>query len=387
MQGENGRIVIDARFVSSRPSGIGSYVSALIARLPALAPEARFRLWTHPDRPRPVSAPNVSFVTVPAAADGLRTLFLPSSLDALRPDDVVHFPFSLLGRGLPCPSVVTIHDLMWLEQPALVDVRPLQRRVRARYYQAGMRRALKHATRLIAVSHATADRIRAVLPASVKRVRVIHNAASPAFVAPSDLGAARRSAAELIGSDAAYYFVVGKNEPYKAHRVALEAFAREARRGELLVLVQRTRRGRGLARLADELGISSRLRWLPTLTEAELVTVLQAARALLQPSIVEGFGIPVLEAMASGCPVIASDTPALVEVLGGAGLHAPVGDSAGLALAIRRLRDGSLRDELRARGLERARAFNWDAAAAATLEVYREAAEEGLSSSPWRNHA
>jgi glycosyltransferase involved in cell wall biosynthesis len=116
------------------------------------------------------------------------------------------------------------------------------------------------------------------------------------------------------------------------------------------------------------------LRWLPTLSEPELVTIVQAARALLQPSLVEGFGIPALEAMAAGCPVIASDTPALVEVLGGAGLHAKVGDTAGLAAAINRLRSGSLREELRERGFERARAFSWDVAARQTLEVYREAA-------------
>ena len=361
----------------TRPSGIGNYVAALIARLPALAPEAAFRIWTHPENPAPIVAPNVTCVTVPAVADGLRTLFRPASLDELTPEDVVHFPFSLLGRGLPCPSVVTIHDLMWLEHAAKVDARPLLRRLRARYYQRGMRTALAHATRLIAVSRATADRIIAVAPGSAKRVHVIHNAAGPAFVGPADLGAAQQRAAELIGSDAPYYVVVGKNEPYKAHQLVLEAFAREARPDELLVLVQRTRRGAGLSRLAEQLGISARLRWLPTLSESELVIVLQAARALLQPSLVEGFGIPALEAMASGCPVIASDTPALVEVLGGAGLHAPVGDSAGLAAAMRRLRDGSLRSELRARGLERARAFSWDAAAAQTLEVYREASLVG----------
>jgi len=379
---DTGRFVIDARYVSSRPSGIGNYVAALIARLPALAPEARFRLWTHPECPTPVNAANVTTQVVPAPADGLRTLLRPAALAPLSPEDVVHFPYSLLGRGLPCARVVTIHDLMWLEHPDLVDFRPLMSRVRAGFYRAGMRKALRSATRLIAVSQATADRILAVSPSSSRRVRVIHNAASPAFVAPTDLAASLRRAAELIGSDAPYYLVVGKNEPYKGHQLVLQAFAREARAGELLVLVQRTRSGAGLSRLAQELGIADRLRWLPTLSESELVTVVQAARALLQPSLVEGFGIPALEAMAAGCPVIASDTPALVEVLGGAGLHAQVGDVAGLAAAMNRLRSGSLREELRARGFERARDFSWDAAAEQTLEVYREAAAAGPDEAP-----
>lgn len=368
------RFVIDARYVEARPSGIGSYVSALITRLPALAPDARFHLWTHPDRPMPVHARNVTTAVVSAPADGLRTLFRPTALDALSPSDIVHFSASMLGRGLPCKSVVTIHDLMWLEHPAKVDGRRFVGRVRAPVYQAGMRHALRHATRLIAVSRATADRIHAVCPESSPRVSVIHNAAGPAFVAPRDLQASQRRAAELIGSDAPYYLVVGKNEPYKDHRLALQAFAREAAPGELLVLVQRLRQGAGLALLARELGIAHRLRWLPPLSEPDLVVLLQAARALLQPSFVEGFGIPALEAMAAGCPVIASDTPALVEVLAGAGLHAPVGDAAGLASAIKQLRSGSLREELRARGLERAREFSWDSAARQTLEVYREAA-------------
>jgi len=374
------RFVIDARYVTSRPSGIGNCVAALIARLPALAPDARFHLWAHPERPVPVNAPNVTTSIVHAPADGLRTLLAPAALDRLSSGDVVHFPFSLLGRGLPCKSIVTIHDLMWLESSALVDARPLVHSVRAAFYQTGMRRALRCATRLIAVSRATADRIHAVSPESSKRVRVVHNAAGAAFQPPADLSEASRQAARLIGSAAPYYLVVGKNEPYKAHQLVLQAFAREARDDELLVLVQRTRSGAGLSRLAQELGIAHRLRWLPTLTELELVTVVQAARALLQPSLVEGFGIPVLEAMAAGCPVIASDTPALVEVLGGAGLHAAVGDTASLAAAINRLRSGSLRDELRLRGLERARAFSWDRAAEQTLEVYREAAASGEGS-------
>ncbi len=379
MQSESspGRFIIDARYVRSRPSGIGNYVAALIARMPALAPEARFRLWTHAERPEPVTAPNVSSRMVPAIADGLGTLLRPASFDRLEPEDVVHFPFSLLGRGLPCPTVVTMHDLMWVEHHEKVDSRPLVNHARATFYRAGMHYALRHATRLIAISSATADRIRAIRPEAAARVRVIHAAAGPAFVPPADREAVRREAARLLGSEAPYYIVIGKNEPYKAHQLALEAFARESKPDELLVLIQRTRAGKGLAKLAQKLGILAQVRWLPTLTDAELLSVLQGARALVQPSIVEGFGIPVLEAMSVGCPVITSETPALVEVLGGAGLTAAVGDVAGLATAMRRIRSESLRGELRERGLERAKAFSWDAAARATLEVYREAAAEG----------
>ena len=377
MTGGSGSFVIDARYVRSRPSGIGSYVAQLILRMPALDPAASFRIWAHPERPEPAAAPNVRCLTVPRVADGLGTLLWPASFDRLSPDDVLHCTFSLLGRGLPCASVVTMHDLMWLEQPELVDSRPWLGRVRASYYRYGMRQALAHATRLIAVSHATADRIVQVAPGSAHRVRVIHNAAGPAFQPPRDLGAAQSQAAALIGSSAPYYLVVGKNEPYKAHQVALRAFAAAARPGELLVLVQRVRSGAGLKALAAELGIAERLRWLPTLSEGELVSVLQGARALLQPSLIEGFGIPALEALAAGCPVIASDTPALVEVLGGAGLFAKRGDSADMARAMGRLCDGTQRAELRERGFERAGAFSWDAAALQTLEVYREAAAAG----------
>lgn len=370
------RFVIDARYVEPKPSGIGRYVEALVERLPALDSSAHFHLWTHPQRPRPVAFDNVTCTPVTAPSDGLRTLLVPSRLGELQPNDVVHFPFSLLGRGLPCASVVTIHDLMWLEQPELVDGRPFVRRVREHYYRRGMRWALAHATRLIAVSEATADRIRAVAPESSERIRVTHNAANAAFVPPSDVTAATKAAAAIVGSSAPYYLVVGKNEPYKGHQVALRAFAHAAGPEELLVLIQRAGSGAGLRQLAHQLGVDARLRFMPAVSGSELVTLMQGARALLQPSIVEGFGIPALEAMACGCPVVGSDTPALVEVMGGAGLHAPVGDDQALAQALSRLRTAGVRDDLRQRGLLRARAFNWDRTAEATLAVYREAASE-----------
>ena len=371
-----GRFVIDARYVEPKPSGIGRYVAALIQRLPELEPTRQFELWTHPTLPAPVTFPNVRCTPQMAPADGLRTLLTPQWLGHLGREDVVHFPFSLLGRGLRCATVVTVHDLMWMEQPELVEGRPLMRRVREQYYQQGMRWALRHATRLIAVSEATRDRMIARHPACAERVRVTHNAADALFAPAADRAIAARQAAAVIGSAAPYYLVVGKNEPYKAHEAALEAFAKCSREDELLVLIQRTSGGRGLLALAERLGIANRLRFLPTVTGTELTSLLQAAQALIQPSLVEGFGIPVLEAMACGCPVVASDTPALVEVMGGAGLNATVGSSAALAQELTRLRTPGLSEQLREKGLLRARDFSWERTAAATLAVYHEAAAE-----------
>jgi len=373
------RFVIDSRYVRRRPSGIGTCVEALVERLPRLAPEQQFHVWTHPERPDPPAAPNLSHKVVSATADGAGTLLWPARLDSLAEDDVVHFPCGLLGRGIPCATVVTINDLMWLEQPELVDARPFLRRVRQLYYQVGMRRAIERATRIIAISQATADRIVARLPEARARVRVTQLAVNAAFYVAADKGATIARAATLVGSAAPFYLVVGKNEPYKAHDVALSAFAEGAGPDERLVLVQRTSSGRGLQRRVEQLGISDRVLWLPDLTLPDLIVLLQSARALLQPSIVEGFGLPALEAIACGCPVIASDTPALVEVLGGAALHAAVGNAADFAQQIRRIRDDVLRSELVVRGIERARHFDWDLTAKATLEVYQEAAAAGGS--------
>ena len=110
-------------------------------------------------------------------------------------------------------------------------------------------------------------------------------------------------------------------------------------------------------------------------SDDELLALYRGAAVLVLPSLYEGFGFPLAEAMACGTPCIASDDPALVEVSGGAALHFPRSDAGALRLLLRRVLGGSaLRDELSRKGLERARAFRWDRCAALHVEVYREAA-------------
>jgi len=380
-------ISIDCRYVRERPSGIGAYVRALVDRLPLLDPASHFHLWVDPRAPRPLSPEgNVHESVVRAPANGLATLLAPARLVSLDDIDVLHEPFNLLGRGIRCPTVVTIHDLMWLESPAdsegLSPVTPFK----VAFYADGIRRALREATRLAAISHATADVIRRLAPRAAARVRVIPHGIEPRFRPPLDRDLALARSAARLGIHGRYLLVVGQNTPSKNHRMVLDAFAAARLPCDMhLVLLQRLYRGRrfgvfgapSLAERARDLGIRDRVVFPDHLDDDALVELVQGATALVQFSRYEGFGMPGLEALACGTPVIASNIPALVEVLGTAAVHVPLHGSE-LARALEHVtRDRGLARELSARGPERAREFSWDRSAQLHLELYREAARAG----------
>ncbi|MBK7579855.1 MAG: glycosyltransferase family 4 protein [Myxococcales bacterium] len=378
-------VSIDCRYVRERPSGIGAYVQALVDRVPRLAPGSRFQLWVDPRAARPLSAEaNVGESVVAAPANGLMTLTMPSRLVNLDDSDVLHAPFNILGRGVQCPTVVTVHDLMWLESPADAEGLSAVTPFKAAFYRDGILRALRSATRLIAISEATALAIARVEPAARTRTRVIHHGVESRFQPPACRETARARALASLGIRGRYLLVVGQNTPSKNHRAVLEAFAAACLPSDVhLVMLQRLYRGRRFGVLrstplderAEALGIGARVVFPERLSDGALLEILQGAEALVQFSKHEGFGMPALEALACGTPVVASDIPPLVEVLGRAALHVPLNVSE-LARGLRRLsNDDVLRAELGARGIERARSFSWDRSAALHLEVYREAAE------------
>ena len=360
--------MLDARYVREKPSGIGSYVQALVERLPTLAPNDRFTLWRHPLASRPLStAANVTEIVVPSGPNSPWSALWPQRDASFRGVDVFHNPHNLLPRGISCASVVTIHDVMALEEPRM-HLRGLERFSKSYYYPQAIRRALREATCLLAPSRATGDRICALAPGAAARLTITPEAADAIFQPPNDRGSAQKWAAHLIGSDAPFLLVVGANTPSKRHELALAAFIRAVPRPWQLVFLQRRKARQGL-RAAE------RVVWLEAVTREEVVILMQAAGALVQPSLYEGFGLPVLEAMACGCPVVASDIPPLREVTGGAALLVPPGNVAGLADALRAIVASSeLRDSLGKQAQTRAADFSWDRCAEQTLEVYRRAA-------------
>lgn len=356
------RVSIDCRYIRERPSGIGHYVQALVGRLPDLAPDVRFHLWASPRAARPLSpAHNVEETTVSAVANGIRTLAAPSRLVDLRHVDVLHATFNTIGRGVPCPSVVTVHDLMWLDRPHWCARSPWLP-FKYLYYRDGILRALARAERLIAISHATADTIRKRIP-DPERVRVIHHGVDPRFMpGPADLTTLAR-----LGIRNRFFLVVGQNAPFKNHDAVRAAFFAAALPADVeLVVVERLYENK---RAPDE-----RVHVIPSVTDAELIALYRSTLALVQFSRWEGFGLPALEAAGCGAPVIASAIPALDEVLGDAALRVPLSVRA-LARALERVaREPSLRRELGHKSVERAARFSWQQSAAAHLEVYRDAA-------------
>jgi glycosyltransferase involved in cell wall biosynthesis len=368
------QIAVDARYVREKPSGIGVYVQALVDRLPALAPSDRFLFWAHPLAPRPLSQrSNTTDITVRPGPNSPWPLLWPARYTPFDGVDLFHSPHNLLPRGINCPTVVTVHDVMAIERPEL-HLHGLERAVKGLYYPQSVLLALRSATRVIVPTRATADRACVLEPSAAPRIRIVLEAAESMFRPNADADTARREAAALIGTDDPYFIVVGAVAATKRHHIALAAFAEGAPAPWKLVFVHRQGSRRRLMRLARRLHVQDRVVWLWRSSRAEVATLLRAAGALIQPSLYEGFGLPVIEAMACGCPIVASDIAPFREVTGGAAILVPPDDVPRFAAALREIAGNrERRDSLSKQALANAAAFSWDRCAEETIAVYREA--------------
>lgn len=285
------------------------------------------------------------------------------SVDVVHGTDFVVPPSS-------APSVVTIHDLSYAILPELAFPRL------KRYLETAVPRSLDRARKVIAVSETTKRDLCEYYEISPNRVNVIHHAADPLFHQPyrSEILAMQAQ----FGLKRPYFIMVGTIEPRKDHLSLLRAFERVHQSHPEASLVIVGKKGW----LADDImaAISKAAETMPVIhlqgIRDEMLPALYAgSTALVYPSLYEGFGLPLLEAMASGTAVISSNTDALVEVAGDAALYAPVQDSTKLAdqmLSI--LEDETKRREYIEAGLARASSFSWTVAASQHIDIYRELA-------------
>ena len=348
------RIGIDATLVRpDRVTGIERYALSLTRALAHLSP-SEIVLFTRPDPPPALTSLPVEQHASPLGHRvPMEQAWLPLAAARARIDllHMLAFPTPPLWRGR---SILTVHDATpWLHPDTIS--------VAMRYYYGPLYlQAVRRASAVITVSNAARDDLTAALGIAPGLVHVTHNGIEPRFF--------EARAAE--GPRAPYLLAVGTLEPRKNLPVLLEAFRQLRADSRDLQLVLVGRQG-----WTDPLPIgdlAAHVRLTGPLPDSELPELYAGAACFVLPSLYEGFGLPLAEAMAAGVPAVASDIAALREVGGDAVRYARVSDATAFAEAIRVTLDR--RDEaaaMAARARERARRFTWEACARATLSTYR----------------
>jgi glycosyltransferase involved in cell wall biosynthesis len=275
-----------------------------------------------------------------------------------RPVDVVHAPTLLIPpRPARARLVVTIHDVVPWTHPETLTPRGVRFHVRMG------ERAARQADLIVTPSEAVAHRVREVLAPGCAVVSV------PLGVRPAAVPADAIRRRDRLTLPSRYILFVGTAEPRKGLDVLVPALQESALDGVSLVVVGPGGWGNvQVADLAAAAGVGPRVHVVGMVSDADLAAVYAGAQALALPSRAEGFGLPVLEAMSHDVPVVTSDDPALVEVAGGAGLVAPVGDVGALAQELARAIE--THDALVARGRVRVRGFTWERTARRMWQEY-----------------
>lgn len=356
-----------------RKAGVSYYTRRLV-RAMAMLPEPRpalHALMDGRDNDTGWVPPNLNIVRVVTPAHHrYEHLTLPLELAALglrSPITVLHSPDFITCRG-NFRKVITIHDLYFMEHPEVMSADGL------RYY-GRMRWSARAADRIVAVSHFTRNDVLRLMPEiEPHKVSVVYEAADRETKAAEHTTGARDIPLPMnIASP--FVLFVGTLEPRKNLSTLLRALARLPADVRLVVVGAVGWRDEEPGYVARELGIADRVILAGRVNDDELDALYRQARLLAMPSLSEGFGLPVLEAMSRGTPVVCSDAGSLPEIVGEAALlHAPK-DDAGLAQHLRALwMDDALHAEYARRGRERAELFSWERAARETLKVYRQAA-------------
>ena len=368
-------ILMDGRYLGPRASGIGRYQRELVSEMQRLRPELDFRFVVRRAGDQEPLRSSYELEFDHGAYGAHTSLILDQRLRQAGSVDLFHSPFHVMPRRVACPALLTMHDAFNFEQNKTSNYAPPVSWAEWAYFSWAIRDSLERARRVLCVSRTTADETLRHVPSIRKKLRVVPHGVTRIFRRLEDRGVVAARCEELLGTAEPFLLSIGGVSPNKNHFRTLHAFA-AAFPGDSrvrLAVINRFGDPTPLRALARKLGVSDRYLSLGSPPDDDLVTLLNGASGLSFCSIVEGFGLPILEAMACGCPVITSYTSCMPEVAGDAALFADPYDASDMAFAMRRLMtEPSLQDELRARGLQRASRFSWEQCARSTLEVYDE---------------
>ena len=365
------RVAIDIRKLHD--FGIGTYIRNLLRYLARLDRENEYILFCQPEDSAIAGELGANFRSIHdrSAPYSLREqLSLPLAA-AREKVDVYHAPHYVLPILTPGRRVVTIHDCIHLMFPEYLPYRLGKLYARAMMYSAA-----RHAHRILTVSESSKRDILRFFPVKPEKISVIYNAIDEHFrIQPTDAAIDRVRERYQLADPFVLY--VGNVKPHKNVERLIEAFALLRRRAadglKLLIIGDEISKFQTLRRAVHHHKLHKHVRFLGFVPDDTLSVLYRLAGVFVFPSLYEGFGLPPLEAMACGTPVITSNVSSLPEVVGDAALLVDPHNSEAIADAIMQvLVDSSLAAALRARGLARAQDFSWERSVARTLEIYRE---------------
>jgi glycosyltransferase involved in cell wall biosynthesis len=369
------RIGIDARKLHDY--GIGTYIRNLLRQLARLDHTTEFVLLSRPDDVTALSALGENFRAVPSGAGNYSVSEQVSIPFALKREGVTlfHAPHYVLPPLVACRSVVTIHDCIHLMFPQY-----LPNRLALSYARGSIAMATRRATRIMTVSDSSKRDIMRFFGTSGDKIDVIPNAYDERFgIAPREDEIARVRERYQLQDEFVLY--AGNVKPHKNLERLIEAFHLVRQRGldhvKLVLIGDDISKYAALRRAVHRNQLHKYVRFLGYLPEETLRALYRLASVFVFPSLYEGFGLPPLEAMASGTPVVTSNVSSLPEVAGDAAVlvdpYSPEAIAEGI---IQVLTNPTLREDLRVRGLARARQFSWETSVQRVREIYRAAASD-----------
>jgi glycosyltransferase involved in cell wall biosynthesis len=376
------RIAIDVRTVTPVRSGVGNYVLHLLEGLRKVAPEEELFLVAQPVNlsvikrrlaNRLVYRTNISHESHPLG-DLWEHMWLPRILHNHRVQ-IMHGPATLvpLSKG-KYSTVVTIHDLVAFLFPHTIP------RKYALYMRWLIRRVVQRADRIISVSHNTKNDLVQILEVDPARISVIHEAAQPAFT-PIEDEEKLKAVRQRYGIEGPFFYHVGNIEPRKNLARLVKAFMiLRSRVGPQINLVITGQKGwltGKLFRAMEGVDKVEGVIFTGYVPHEDLPLLMNAADVFVFPSLYEGFGLPTLEAMSCGTPVITSNISSLPEIVGKAAVLVDPYSEEDIALGMQKvLEDTAFRQHLAESGLFQSAKFSWEKAAAQTMGVYRQVFKE-----------